>query len=105
MRVGKKVRANLGAPVHRDEAMQHRVAADLRVFVYEAVGTDVGAFADLRVLGNHRSRVNSRGIRRRLVEKFDSSCEVQIGVFAAQRGNGGRARRSLQGDARLKQNG
>src|ERR1700693_4358590 len=101
MRVGEKVRTNLGVAVDRDEAVQYGVGADLRVFIYKAIGADVGAFSDPRTLGNHRGGVNSRGVSRGLIEKFDSPREVEIGVFAAQRGDRGGARRSLQGDARL----
>src|SRR5580704_651356 len=71
--------------------MQHRVRADLDVFVNKTVRADVSSRANSRGFCDYSGRMNVRSIPRNRVEQFDCSCEIQLWIRREQRSGATRA--------------
>ncbi len=64
--------------------MKHGVAANFHPFVDEAVGPDVGAFADFRRFGHYRRRMNSGRVLLWRVKEFQSTGEIEVRISRPQ---------------------
>jgi len=105
MRVSEEAVADFCAAVNRDETVQDGVAANLHVFVDVAIRADVGAFADVRGLGDDGGGVDAGCVAGGLIEEFNGVSESQIGICGAKRGEGRGVRGALDGDTLFDEHG
>src|SRR5260221_2957299 len=97
--MGEEVVADFRRAINGDKAVQHGVAADLRLIVDEAVRADVRAIAYARGPRNNRGGMEAGLIARGLVKKFDGVSEGEVRIWRAQSGDGRRAGAALEADA------
>ena len=83
--------------------MQDGIAADLGIFVNEAVRADVRAFTNFRGFRDHSGRVDAWRVPRRLIKKFDGVREGKIRILRTQSCNSGQIGAPFKSDAFLDQ--
>src|SRR5580704_2606809 len=115
--VSEEIVAYGGSAIDDYVGQQDGVVSYNGVFVDHYIGADVRVLADLRGMVNHGAGMNSGGVARRAIEKFDGLCPSQIRVRTAQHSRGdcgkvlgdddGRRLRGLRGGVvlRIRQEG
>src|SRR5580658_2072134 len=78
--MSEEVVADAGALVDGDEAVQDGVTTYLYAFFYDAIGADVGAYADLGRLGDERGGMETGFVLGSLIEKLDGVGEGEVGI-------------------------
>src|ERR1700722_5490155 len=87
MGMGEKIVANFYPAINSHEAMQHGVRTDLHAFINKTIRTDVSSYSNSCGFRDNSGWMNTRRVRRCLMEEFYRPFEIQLRICRNQHGD------------------